>query len=325
MKRNSMAALLAAAFILCETAASAAPVDLSIGGTAWYIWWKPAWADAKTMSMFFNGLPVPSILEDAKDFKPSSNFMGGPVISIGFLNRWSIQSVFTIGRFRARSTGLAADLMLDPGITNTGITSGYKKYTRDIVKWDSDTSIGCAVHRMVKIFAGFKSQGYRYEERLDDIIFVATPELMSRRISDDVRAYGCGLGLGLSIPLATDFFLQMSVSGLTLWSFEKITIDRKKSLMTDTGSLFPLLINPPRGRYFSYGGTASLSFAYVIQKINTTLSLGGRYQLLYNRQHNTYYDLPANRASMNIIDRQYDHFFGITLSAIYTFHIGKKA
>ena len=321
MKRNSMAALLAAAFILGETAAIAAPVDLSIGGSAWYIWWKPAWADAKTMSMFFNGSPVPSILEDAKDFKPSSNFMGGPVISIGFLNRWSIQSVFTIGRFRARSTGLAADLMLDPGLTNTGITSGYKKYTRDIVKWDSDTSIGCAVHRMVKIFAGFKSQGYRYEERLDDIIFVATPELMSRRISDDVRAYGCGLGLGLSIPLATDFFLQMSVSGLALWSFEKITIDRKKSLMTDSG-FFPSPINP-RGRYFIRRHSVGVIRICHTEDQHDTV-FGRALQLLYNRQHNTT-TTPTNRASMNIIDRQYDHFFGFTLSAIYTFHIGKKA
>jgi len=26
----------------------------------------------------------------------------------------------------------------------------------------------------------------------------------------------------------------------------------------------------------------------------------------------------------NIIDRQYDHFYGITMSVLYTFHIGKK-
>jgi hypothetical protein len=325
MNRNRFAALLTGGILLFAGTAFAAPVDLSIGGTAWYIWWKPAWADARTMSMFFNAAPVNSILEDAKDFKPSSNFMGGPMISIGFLNRWSIQSVFTIGRFKARATGVTADGSFDPSGTDTGITSAYKKYTRDIVKWDSDTSIGCAVHRMVKIFAGFKSQGYRYEERLEDILILTTPVLMRRQLSDDVTAYGCGIGLGLSIPLVADFFLQLSMSGLALWSFENITINRKNSYNVEPSNVYFLLLNPPRGRYISYGGTASLSFAYAIQKISTTLSLGGRYQLLYNRQHNTYYDLPDNRASMNIIDGKFDHFFGITLSAIYTFHIGKKA
>jgi len=301
-----------------QTSSSFAAVDLSIGGTAWYVWWNPAWSDAKSTTSVIGGGPG-LFIEDSHDFKPSSNAMAGPVISIGFLERWSIQSVFTIGRFQSVSNGFSRDTMV---FQNISMSASYKKYTRDILKWDSDTSIGCAVHRMVKIFAGFKWQGYRYDEHLDNFMMVQPP-FIRRVLSDDVNGYGGGIGLGLTIPLGAEFYLMMSVSGLALWSFEKIDINRSKSYYIDLTGLNPLLMWEQKGRYFSYGGSASLSFAYYIKKINTTISIGGRYQLLFNRQR--YNNLFYNDAAMNIIDGQYDRFFGITMSAIYTFHIGKNS
>lgn len=302
-----------------QTASSFAAVDLSIGGTAWYAWWAPAWSDAKSTSTIFT--PQPGLyVENSRDFKPASNAMAGPVLSIGFLQRWSIQTVFTIGRFQSSTRGLAWNASLNPN--EFRMSPSYKKYTRDILKWDSDTSIGCAVHRMVKIFAGFKWQGYRYEERLDDFL-PGDPIFIRRVLVDYVRAYGGGLGLGLTIPLGADFYLMMSASGLVLWSFESININRSKSCAVSNGSFMPLPVVQQKGRYFSYGGSASLSFAYNIKKINTSISLGGRYQVLFNRQR--YNNLFYNDVAMNIIDGKYDHFFGITMSAIYTFHIGKKS
>ncbi len=301
-----------------QTTSSFAAVDLSIGGTAWYAWWKPAWSDARSTSIVYTG--TPSIFkENSHDFELTSNAMAGPVLSIGFLERWSIQSVFAIGRFKSQSRGLSNNTIIATGDMMAAIS--YKKYSRDILKWDSDTSIACAVHRMVKIFAGFKYQGYRYEERLDDIMIEDSPMIIRRVLADEVKAYGGGLGLGLTIPLGADFYLMMSASGLVLWSYENIDVNWRKSYVY-SHELTPLPVWPQNGRYFSYGGGASLSVAYNISKINTTLSLGGRYQILFNRQR--YNNLINNDVSMNIIDKQYDHFFGITMSAIYTFHIGKK-
>jgi hypothetical protein len=305
-------------FIL-KTASSFADVDLSIGGTAWYAWWQPAWSDAKSTSFVLQANPG-LFIEDSHDFKPTSNAMAGPVVSLSFLGRWSIQSVFTIGKFKSFSSGPSYDAVLFSNHQN--LVASYKKYTRDILKWDSDTSIGCAVHRMVKIFAGFKTQGYRYEERLDDVMYEESLMLIHRALVDDVKAYGCGLGLGLTIPLGADFYLMMSASGLVLWSFEKININRSKSYMVQKNGPYFLPVIQRKGRYLSYGGSAALSLAYNIKKIDTTISLGGRYQLLLNRQR--YNNLFFNDVAMNIIDGQYDHFFGVTVSAIYTFHIGKK-
>ncbi len=325
MKRNSITALLAAALILGAQAAIAAPVDLSIGGTAWYIWWKPAWSDSKSSMRVLSPAPALIVMsEDASDFKPSSNVMAGPIISIGFLERWSIQSVFTMGRLYFRSKGTSRDTQMTAGPWN--FSPSYKKYNRDVLKWDSDTSIGCALHRMVKIFAGFKHQGYSYKEEMTDLLFLTNPAAFTRSLTDDVRSYGGGLGLGLTVPVAANFYIMMSVSGVVLWSAETIAISQKKTyILSSTDGFIFLFMFPRKGHYLSYGGSASLSFAYKIEEINTTLSLGGRYQLLYNRQNYSKNNPLYNDAASNIIDGQYDHFFGITLSAIYTFHIGERA
>ncbi len=319
---------IAVSAILMHAPAAFAAVDLSIGGTAWYIWWKPAWSDARATSVALVPRPV-LFTENATDFKPSSNVMGGPILSIGFLQRWSIQSVFTIGRFTYRSTGWSRDTQLQS--TNYGVAPSYKKYTRDVLKWDSDTSISCALHRVVKLYAGFKYQGYRYEESMQDILWVnLPPAVFGRKLTDEVQGYGGGLGLGLTIPVVENFYIMLSGSGVVLWSVEKIKINKGKTFLIqtdhDTGvtNFTPLPLYIQTGRYFSYGCTASLGLTYYIEKISTTLSLGGRYQLLFNRQryskHNPYY----NDVATNIIDRQYDHFYGITMSVLYTFHIGKK-
>lgn len=311
--------ILPAVIIILQSTASFASVDLSIGGTAWYAWWKPAWSDAKTTSFVLAGEPT-VFRENSRDFHMTSNAMAGPVVAIGFLDRWSIQSAFAIGRFKAYSRGMANSMMLTV-MGEMMAALSYKKYSRDILKWDSDTSISCAVHRMVKIFAGFKAQGYRYEERLDDLLYAGNLMIIHRVLTDDVKAYGGGLGLGLTIPLGAGFYLMTNVSGLALWSIEKININYSKSY-TISDNVEPLPVWLRKGRYFSYGGSAALSFAYHIEKISTTISLGGRYQILFNRQR--YNNIFYNDVAMNIIDGKYDHFFGITMSAIYTFHIGKR-
>jgi len=315
--------LIVVSAILIHAPAAFATVDLSIGGTAWYIWWKPAWSDARATSIAFPPKPV-LFTENAADFKPNSNVMAGPILSIGFLQRWSIQSVFTIGRFTYRSTGLSRDTQLQSN--SYGVAPSYKKYTRDVLKWDSDTSISCALHRVVKIYAGFKYQGYRYEETMKDILFVnLPPAVFGRKLTDEVQGYGGGLGLGLTIPVVENFYIMASGSGVVLWSVENIKINKGKTyIIQETTGLTPLPLYMRKGRYFSYGCTASLALTYYIEKINTTLSLGGRYQLLFNRQRYSKYNPLYNDVATNIIDRQYDHFYGITMSVLYTFHIGEK-
>ncbi|MBN2158747.1 MAG: hypothetical protein JW807_05075 [Spirochaetes bacterium] len=320
MKRYKHAVVFLFIFVLLFPVMAAASASISLGGTAWYVWWQPAWADNKWTGLYQWNDVAGYWFEDAHDFKPSSAAMAGPIISISFLDRWTISTVTVLGRMNFHTRNFATGLDYIDGVA--GVTN--KGYSRSVLKWDSDTTIGCALHRYFKLYAGFKAQGYRYRETIHYYDFVGYPtiNIIHSEGTDSVECYGPGLGVGVTVPLVENLYLLVNLSGVFLWCTEKADQSLNDSYtFTPTAYVFSQYYLP-RGRFISYGGAASLSLAYTIDRINTTLALGGRYQLLFNRQRTG--NLWSNDVTMNIIDRQYDHFFGFTLSAIYTFHIGKR-
>jgi hypothetical protein len=302
-----------------------ASVDLSIGGTAGYIWWKPAWHDSKSYLRYATtGMATAGLfyLEDVSDFRTAGNVMGGPVLHLRFPGNWSISSVFIIGRYLFRENGPSAGGGLacinPPGICVPFINAMVNKYERECLKWDSDTTLGYSFNRYLKIFAGVKIQGYRYTQRLiynpfNDI------NITVRDLQDSVQNYGPGLGLGLTVPLVENLYLMSTLSGIVLWGFEQVKVNRSYNVFA--GVVTPYFFYYPDGRFLSYGFNATLSFGYYIEKIRTMIAIGGRYQLLYNRQNTGGLFKPD--VALNIINGQYDNFFGITMSVTYTFKIGK--
>jgi len=301
-------------------ALSFAETTISLGGTAWYVWWKPAWEDNRWQGYYLWNDTVGYWEEDAHDFRTSSGVMAGPMVSIGFLDRWSISSVAVLGAMsnKARGIGIGTDII-------TGSAgAAHKDYSRKVLKWDSDTTIGCAVHRYVKLYAGFKAQGYRYKETIHYYDFSVYPDIFIDHSegTNSINCYGPGLGIGGTVPLVEDLYLVMNLSGIVLWCTERGDTNLGRTYGLESAGLVFTCFYMPRGKFISYGGTASVSLAYTIQKINTTLALGGRYQLLYNRQKKG--NMLKSDVTMNIIDGQFDHFAGVTFSAIYTFHLGKR-
>jgi hypothetical protein len=77
---------------------------------------------------------------------------------------------------------------------------------------------------------------------------------------------------------------------------------------------------PANGKYIpSYntvGANSTLSLAYLMEDLSTTLSLGFRYQYLYNFGSDSEYI---------VIDRRSDHFYGVTVSAVYAYQAPEKA
>lgn len=317
-KNNLIIVLCALALFLPSLAP--ASTNISIGGTAWYVWWKPAWADNKSAFLYQFKETSGYWFEDSRDFKRSSAAMAGPIISIGFLDRWTISSVVVIGTMDFYTRGFAQGIDLyneTSGLTNKG-------YSRHVLKWDSDTTLGFTPHRYIKLYAGFKAQGYRYREITHFYDLSAFPAVYVDHAenTDSVNCYGPGMGIGATVPLVENLYLLANLSGVFLWCVEKSDLNLNRTYGLDSTGFVLSYIHLPRGKFISYGGTASLSLAYAISKINTTLALGGRYQLLYNRQRSG--NILHNDVTMNIIDRQYDHFFGVTFSVIYTFTIGKQ-
>ena len=112
--------------------------------------------------------------------------------------------------------------------------------------------------------------------------------------SDDGKHEALGPGAGISsvIPVGGNFFLLGNFSGLYLKGDEQ------------SGDDFDYKLK-------EYGYNASVSLAYYIPEASTTLSLGGRYQYVKIE-----YDGSAAEP-MNSKNK----FYGLTLSAIYSFNI----
>lgn len=109
--------------------------------------------------------------------------------------------------------------------------------------------------------------------------------------------YGPGAGISFVFPLGNDFFILGNVSGLYLWGSE----DNDSSDASQD--------------YNEYGANTGISLAYYIAPASTTISLGGRYQYF-----KTDYEKADSTDGSNS-GTPVHQFYGITLSATYTFSI----
>jgi long-subunit fatty acid transport protein len=107
----------------------------------------------------------------------------------------------------------------------------------------------------------------------------------------DVKGFGPGLGLSITYPIINDIFLLATLSGFHLWFNE----DNKNDVSKNSRD---------------YGFNSTLALAYYIAPASTAISLGGRYQV--DKQY--YVDISDS-------DKKTTKFYGITLTAIYTFSI----
>ena len=106
----------------------------------------------------------------------------------------------------------------------------------------------------------------------------------------DFVGVGPGLGLSAAYPITADLFIIANVSGFYLWG----DYDEDKHGKSDAKQ---------------YGYNSTLSFAYYIAPASTTISLGGRYQYMKVKYVEDFQD-----------NQRFD-FYGVTLTATYTFSI----
>lgn len=142
----------------------------------------------------------------------------------------------------------------------------------DINRYDSDLALNYRIGSNFKIFAGVKYIRFTFEP------------------DGTHQAVGPGVGLSSVFPIEGNFFILGNISGLYLAGNEK----------------FPGYYDD---KTREYGVNASLSAAYYIPSASTTLTLGGRFQLVKI--------MYEDREDINNTNR----FYGVTLSAVYTFNL----
>ncbi len=306
----TMAILLLFVFSGASARADSGPVMLSIGGNAWYSDWRPPWRDNKRVNTppYFSpvkdmlGFYYPySVAWKINSFKMAPGAMGGPSLSINIYNRVSISSIFTIGKFSAISRGPSMPLFFDT------------KYTRDILKYDSDSTVSITLHRLVRLFVGFKYQGYDYEEKMRyDVTFGGGGGYLARGKAV-FRNYGPGLGLNVSAPLYQSLYLLISSSASYLFSTASYKF--KYSLT------YPVVVSD-LGRYKkdsmkAVANNNTVTFAYSIGESGVTLALGFRHQMIYYWQK-------TGATSFIDYNKKFEHFLGGSFSVIYSINLVKQ-
>lgn len=226
---NLTIVILTSLVLLVPAATQAA--DMSIGVTTWYAWWDYDQAD------------------NNNEFDPA--LMYGPVLSLGFMDRWSISAVLLYGSFED------VNLHID-----------YERY-------DSDVALNYRISSYLKVFAGSK---YLYVD-------VDSGESFHHVISPS-------LGISLTVPLGQSLFLLGSLSGLYGWGKEEGSLPAGDEFTSDLNEK---------------GFNSTLSLAWYIDSMSTTVSIGGRYQRAWTTYDN------------ELISDATHSFYGLTFGAVYSF------
>ncbi|HPV98662.1 MAG TPA: hypothetical protein PLZ78_12595 [Spirochaetota bacterium] len=267
--------------------APAHALDVSIGPAVWYAWWTPAfWKE------WSRGDADDTVTK--RDF--NSTFLFGPALAVSFSPKWSLTGVFMwTGWYRAEKT------KIDVGDNQRSEDS------LDISKYDLDTALNYTINRYCKLFGGVKYQGYTYRDRGKDYDLTTGVLLDSYSNRLYWRSIGPGAGIGVTVPLSQSVFLLVNVSGIFLYSaFEGMEDD---------------FDNDQKWVYTSYGANGSLSLAWYVDSMTTTISLGARYQYLHNNRNSRRSDAITDPDDTDPFDGNADRFYGLTFSAVYSFEL----
>lgn len=253
---------------------------VTVGGTVYYAGWDPFWRNENRFEMmppFINKIDGQYVLKAAAPIY-------GPVIAVGFNEKWGLSLSGLFGTYRYDYSGNTILMDLFAGI-NSRIFPTQK--SRLCYKYDGDLLANYSIERHTRLFFGLKYQGYHYRENGYDLFFsVVMP------IAKTVTYHSGGIGLGIlnATPLGKGFFIQTQVSFQAMAGAEQ----------TDGYGTAAILA--------CLGGNATGGIAYHITPAHLTIALGGRIQYQYYYRYST-----INRNSRS------DIFYGAYLSLMALF------
>lgn len=149
------------------------------------------------------------------------------------------------------------------------------RFNDDFDRFDSDIALNYGINRYIKVFGGAK------------VIYIDFESDTGYH-----RTASPALGIGITLPLGSSVFLLGNFSGTYGWGHERTLFPLGASLESDL---------------IEKGYNASLTLAWYIDGISTTVSLGGRFQ----RVVATY--------DAELLPQAIHTFYGVTLSAVYSF------
>jgi hypothetical protein len=156
--------------------------------------------------------------------------------------------------------------------------------TGDLTRYDSDTALNYDLFKYLKIFGGFKFIGFRWKGSSGD---------------GKHQSLGPALGLGITLHTIGNLYLLGNLSGFYGWGSHEDHREEDGSIYKNSADMD------------EYGFNSNISLAYYIAPASTTLTAGFRFQRFWTKYTSSE---EQNR------DMRHD-FYGVTLTAIYSFSI----
>lgn len=240
--------------------------QMGIGAYSYYNWRDFAWTDAENLEM-------------------EPLLQAGPVLNMTWDN----------------SISLSISAIIPTGISHADFdykapVSNYKVHVdnANINKLDADAALSFLISPGLKIFAGMKHMKLSLMEGADTfytgvnqsssaVISNGSGDATDSLMGSGSDAYyrnsliGGALGVNYSLPLYETLSLVSNISVLYMLStIESTPISYYGSNLAIEGQ------STLSGSYKSPGANIAIGLVYYLDSINTTLNIGGRYQILYN-------------------------------------------
>ncbi|OHD67658.1 MAG: hypothetical protein A2W19_11330 [Spirochaetes bacterium RBG_16_49_21] len=275
-------------------------VEVKIGGRLWYCWWQPAWSDGVRYVTPSAALPV-SLPYKTKRYDVASAFMYGFTVSVRFLESWIFSSSLMYGNFFSKSE--------TPG-SHVALSLPALNFSKDIKMYDIDADLGYQATRYLRVNLRVKTRPYNYIEKGEIAHLSPSGRFSIASAKAEFIDVGPGLGVELSLPLYRSLSLLMSVSGFVLAGSGSYVYDYQYDA---TPSAITLVLDQfNKESFYSYAGNGAVALEYYIQPADIALQIGGKYDLIYYRQHRTMKGFLGYGG-------KYDRFYGVSFAAVYSF------
>jgi hypothetical protein len=296
--KNKPLLIFSVAVIIAATSASAGhATDMSIGGTAQYQWWYPAWNNGKMI------ITSPDQIRFEDNLAPSypvfRQFRYGPSLSIRFLNDWEISIGFRYGQISGSAASFG--FVPDPIWRKMDMTAG---------RYDVSADAGYYLFSFFKIFVGLEAEIFKASVKYDHISMAGSNNFYHSKIEDTTLNFTPELGVHFTVPLAAIICIEYNLSLAFQSGSEKIEF--KKAFEPRGPVLSQIKI--PHARYYAIGPHTSLLLKINIPKSGVSITTGAIYRLL------SYIQKKSDRG-MYVLNGSLEHDFRPVITASYGFSV----
>jgi len=268
-------------------------VDITAGVAAWYAWLYQPY----TQDVYHN---TPAHNKRYGETKNNPDLLYGPALSVKVSEDFNLTFVFLYGKFDITE------------VDDVEESPPYYDIDYKFERRDSDIALNYRLNDYFKIFAGVKYLSFSTNHSFDASGF----NFDGMVYEIDRSGFGPGLGFSIILPIFDNLFLISNISGFYLWVEEKKGYFSSTLVPPGTGGPLDVKTNCK-----DYGMNLTMSLAYYIAPISTTISVGGRGQFVRTKYGSEYKQHLHKQKNKYGDDYNTSGFYGVTFTATYSFSI----